>query len=102
MATRKKTEVTEELLEQAEVIEEAEAAEKVPAKVDKWAIMETVRTPRKSKHDFYYVCVNDRRFEIPADGKEHEMPHPIAEVLRQTLDAEAAADDFAEGVPNRQ
>lgn len=101
MATRKKTEVTEEVLEQAEVIEEAAETAEEPAK-SKWDEIETVRTPRKSKHDFYYVCVNDRRFEIPADGKEHEMPLPIAEVLRQTLDAEAAADDFAEGVPNRQ
>ena len=101
MATRKKTEVSEEMLEQPEAIEEAEAAEE-PAAKSQWDIMETVRTPRKAKHDFYYVCVNDRRFEIPADGKEHEMPKPIAEVLQQTLDAEAAADDFAEGVPNRQ
>ena len=101
MATRKKTEVTEEVLEQAEVIEEAAETAEETAK-SKWDEIETVRTPRKSKHDFYYVCVNDRRFEIPADGKEHEMPLPIAEVLRQTLDAEAAADDFAEGVPNRQ
>ena len=101
MATRKKTEVTEEVLDQAEVIEEA-AEEEKPAVKSKWDEMKTVRTPRKSKHDFYYVCVNDRRFEIPADGKEHEMPLPIAEVLLQTLDAEAAADDFAEGVPNRQ
>ena len=101
MATRKKTEVTEEVLEQAEVIEEAAETAEEPAK-SKWDVIVTVRTPRKSKHDFYYVCVNDRRFEIPADGKEHEMPLPIAEVLMQTLDAEAAADDFAEGVPNRQ
>ena len=102
MATRKKTEVTEEVLEQAEVNEEAAEETAEPVAKSKWDEMETVRTPRKSKHDFYYVCVNDRRFEIPADGKEHEMPLPIAEVLRQTLDAEAAADDFAEGVPNRQ
>ena len=102
MATRKKTEVTEEMLEQAEEVEEATAAEAERPAKSKWDQMETVRTPRKSKHDFYYVCVNDRRFEIPADGKEHEMPHPIAEVLRQTLDAEARAEDFAEGVPNRQ
>ena len=100
MATRKKTEVPEEELEQEEEIRED--AEEVNRPASAWDIKVTVRTPRKSKHDFYYVCVNDRRFEIPADGKEHEMPKPIAEVLQQTLDAEAAADDFAEGIPNRQ
>ena len=100
MATRKKTEVPEEALEQEEEIRED--AEEVNEPASAWDIKVTVRTPRKSKHDFYYVCVNDRRFEIPADGKEHEMPKPIAEVLQQTLDAEAAADDFAEGIPNRQ
>ena len=40
--------------------------------------------------------------EIPADGKPHEMPRPIAEVLRQSIEAENAAQDFAEGLPNRQ
>ena len=97
MATKKKPEVSEEELEQ----EVPGEAEEKPAKKDKWAQMETVTTPRKQKHDYYYVCVNDRRFEIPADGKPHEMPLPIAEVLQQTIEAEYAAQDFAEGLPNR-
>lgn len=99
MATKKKPEVSEEEALEQEV--PAEAEEK-PAKVNKWDQMETVVTPRKQKHDYYYVCVNDRRFEIPADGKPHEMPRPIAEVLRQSIEAENAALDFAEGLPNRQ
>lgn len=98
MATKKKAEVTEEeVLEQAEA--EGTVAEEKPA--SKWDEKKTVMVPRKSKWDYYYVCVNDRRFEIPADGKAHEMPLPIAEVLEQTLEAENVAQDFAEGIPNR-
>ena len=87
----------EEVLEQAEAEEVQE--EKAPKST--WDEKVTVLVPRKSKFDYYYVCVNDRRFEIPADGKAHEMPLPIAEVLQQTLEAENAAMDFAEGVPNK-
>lgn len=103
MAAKKNTAPEEEILQEAPAVPETEAKpEKTEEpKVNKWDQMETVRVPRKSKHDFYYVCVNDRRFEIPADGKEHEMPHPIAEVLRQTIEAEYAAEDFAEHIPNK-
>ena len=102
MAAKKNAAAEEAVLQAEEKPAEGkpEATEE-PAKVNKWDIMETVMTPRKSKHDYYYVCVNDRRFEIPADGKAHEMPHPIAEVLRQTIEAENAAMDYAESIPNR-
>ena len=96
MAAKKNTAPEDEILQEAPAVPEKEEP-----KVNKWEQMETVRVPRKSKHDFYYVCVNDRRFEIPADGKEHEMPHPIAEVLRQTIEAEYAVEDFAEHIPNK-
>jgi hypothetical protein len=53
--------------------------------------------PRKPKGEEQqeYVCINDRRFTVPTDGKMHELPRPIAEILQQHIDAEAEADDFA-------
>ena len=99
MATKKKAEVTEEVLE--EELEET-VAEAEPAEEDPWKQKVQVRVPRKQKGDYFYVCVNDRRFEIPADGMVHEMPQPIAEVLEATIDAENRALDFAEGIPNKQ
>ena len=90
--------MAEEVLEQAEDAVQAEE----PAEVDPWEKIVSVMTPRKQKGDYFYVCVNDRRFEIPADGKTHEMPQPIAEILQQSIEAENRALDFAEGIPNKQ
>lgn len=91
----------------AEIVEEVPAvqadepvkAEK-PAK-DPWDEKVKVRVPRKPKGEYFYVCVNDRRFEIPANGLEQEMPRPIAEVLEQSIQAEYRAEDYAAGIPNR-
>ena len=60
--------------------------------------------PTKPKGDDpqYYICINDRRFMVPANGKEQELPQPVAEVLRTSLQDESDADDFAEHIPNRQ
>lgn len=101
MAAKKNAAAEEVILQAEEKPAEETIQQAEPVKQSEWDIMETVMTPRKSKHDYYYVCVNDRRFEIPADGKTHEMPLPIAEVLRQTIEAENAAQDFAESIPNR-
>lgn len=90
----------------------AEVIEKVPAvQVDEtvkteeprneWDQLVKVRVPRRSKNEFFYVCVNDRRFEIPANGLEQEMPLPVAEILQQSIDAENKAQDYAEGIPNK-
>lgn len=49
----------------------------------------------------YYVCVNDRRFQIPANGKTQSLPKPIAEVLKASLEAENAAEEYMESMPNK-
>lgn len=91
----------------AEIVEEVPAAkadENVKAEEpekDPWDEKVTVRVPRKPKGEYFYVCVNDRRFEIPANGLEQEMPRPIAEVLEQSIQAEYKAEDYAAGIPNR-
>lgn len=78
------------------------AAEK-PAEQDEWAEEVEIIVPRKPKGDDpqYYVCVNDRRFYIPANGKAQKLPKPIAEVLQQSLQAELEAEEFADSLPNK-
>ena len=71
-------------------------------KTDSWSEMVNIIVPRRPRGEdqFYYICVNDRRFQIPADGKMQQLPKPVAEILEQSLAAEAAADKFAEEIPN--
>lgn len=94
MATKKQTESTEPMKE------EPVQAEVQPVK-DEWDEMIEMIVPRKPKGDDqqYYVCVNDRRYMIPADGKMQKLPKPVAEVLRDSLEAEVKADDFADSIP---
>lgn len=111
MATKKATteavEVAEEKIEKA-AEEPAATTEpttpeqpqepEVEAPKDEWDEEVEVMVPRRHKGDdqYYYVCVNDRRFEIPANGKRQKMPRPIAEILQSSIDAEYAAEEFAE------
>ena len=97
MATKKTAEaVNEETIDQEEP-----TAKKAPK--DEWDEEIEMLVPRKPKGDDpqYYVCVNDRRYMIPANGKMQKLPRPIAEVLQESLAAEAEADDYADSLPNR-
>lgn len=99
MATKKpvtkvENDEQEQLLEQpAEEKETVQSAwdEKVPVVV-----------PRKPKgqDQQFYVCVNDRRFTVPANGKQQMLPRPVAEILQTAIEAEYAADEFADSIPN--
>lgn len=97
MAT-KKTEVKDDVMpeEAAEVQEE-----KKPASA--WDETIEMIVPRKPRGEDpqYYVCVNDRRYAIPATGKMEKLPKPIALILQDSLEAEAAADDYMDHMPNR-
>ena len=70
---------------------------------DPWDEMVEMFVPRKRAGDEqqYYVCVNDRRYTIPANNKVQTLPRPVAEVLQQGLDADREAEEFAENIPNR-
>ena len=48
----------------------------------------------------FYVCVNDRRFTVPANGKQQMLPKPVAEILQAAIEAEYKAEDFADNIPN--
>ncbi len=67
---------------------------------DPWAEEVEVRVPRARAGEppYYYVCVNDRRYQIPADGRKQKMPRPIAEVLEDSINAEFEADKFQDEV----
>jgi len=101
MATKSKAAAEKENNQEIEAQEApvTEAAE--PA--SEWDEEITMIVPRKPKGEdnFYYVCVNDRRFQIPANGEMQTLLKPIALVLQDSLKAEAAADDFADHIPNK-
>jgi len=93
MATKKTvTEPVEEVLE--------EGQEEAPKSA--WDEEIEMLIPRKPKGEesYYYVCVNDRRFEIPASGTMQKLPKPIALVLQDSLAAEIRAEEFADSIPN--
>ena len=101
MATTKKAAApaAEETLEPVEDV----AAEETAAK-DSWDELVSMYVPRKPKGEEQqeYICINDRRFTVPTDGKVHELPRPVAEIMQQHIDAEAEADDFADSTVNVQ
>lgn len=111
MATKKPAGKPEEGMEEAEVLKtEAAEIEKPEEKAeepagataekpkDEWDEIVEMIVPRKPKGDdqSYYICVNDRRFYVPADGKRQKLPRPVAEILQSSLEAEYAAEDYAE------
>lgn len=67
-----------------------------------WEEYETVRTIRASKgqEKSIVVSVNDRNVQIPLDGKAYRLRKPHAEIFLQSMDANVAAEEFAENVPN--
>ena len=94
MATRKKAEVVEEPV--LTVDEEKAIA-------DFWAKMVKVRLPKATNGESNSVIasVNGRVFQIKR-GIEVEVPAPIAEVLQHSMEAEAEADEFIEGLQKEQ
>ena len=97
MATKKSvTEPVEEVLAEEQEKKEPEAPKSA------WDEEIEMMIPRKPRGEdaFYYVCVNDRRFEIPASGTMQKLPKPIALVLQASLAAAIKAEEFAHSAPN--
>ena len=109
MATKKATTALEipenedaKLEQETEKLEKlAETAQPVKSEWDETIEMIVPRKPR-GEEQFYYICVNDRRFQVPADGKMQKLPKPIALILKDALEAEQKADDFADNIPNEE
>lgn len=68
-----------------------------------WEEYETVRTIRaqKGQEKSVVVSVNDRNVQIPLDGRAYRLRKPHAEVFLQMMDANVAAEEFADNVPNQ-
>ena len=100
MATKKTVEPKEEevILEQTAEEPAQEEAEKDP--FDEKVEMIVPRKP-KGEEQQYYICVNDRRFVVPANGKMQKLPKPVALILQDSLEADWKADEFADQIPNR-
>lgn len=82
--------------------EETEDPELTETPEDEWEIYEEVYVPRhgRGQEPNFFISVNDRTVQIPADGKYHRMRRPFAEVLRMSIEAEAAAEKYADEVPH--
>lgn len=67
-----------------------------------WEEYETVRTirARKGMEKTVLVSVNDRNVLIPLDGRAYKLRKPHAQVLLDSMEADIAADEFAESVPH--
>ena len=68
--------------------------------LDPWQIMIAIRVPRRPpKEDpWYWININDRSVQIPANDNVQEMRLPFAETLLGMLRAENRAQDFADSI----
>ena len=101
MAT-KKTVTKVESEEQEQLLEQQAEETKEENAGSAWDEEVPVVVPRKPKgqDQQFYVCVNDRRFTVPANGKQQMLPKPVAEILQAAIEAEYKAEDFADNIPN--
>lgn len=83
----------------AETVRQA-ARDAIAAGKDPWSETVSVRAPRRSgKEDpWYWICVNGRGVQIPADDKYHDVKLPWAEVLVDMLAAERSAEEFQDSI----
>lgn len=105
MATKKNAAPVSEVIPEEENAVQAAPAEEAeePKNDDVWSQMVDVVVPRKPKGEDqnFYICINDRRFYIPANGKVQKLPLPVAEILADSLEDEAKAEDYMDSMPNR-
>ena len=80
------------------VMEETERAAREG--LDTWTIKIPMRVPRRpaTEDPWYWINVNDRAVQIPADDSVQELKLPWAEALVNMLRAEDRARDFADGL----
>ena len=83
----------------ADVVQQAiEAA--IEAGVDPWDVKVSVRVPerRDTTEKSYWMMVNGRSVQLPANNQYQEMRLPFAEALMNTLQADRFAQNFADNV----
>ena len=67
---------------------------------DPWKIKISVRAPRRPKKEdpYYWVSVNTKSIQIPANDKYFELALPYAETLVNMIEAENFANDFIDSI----
>ena len=81
----------------AEVVEKA-IQEAIAEGKDLWEMRVSVRVPerRDTNEKSYWIMVNGRSVQLPANNQYQEMRLPFAEALMNTLKADRFAQNFAE------
>lgn len=81
---------------------EPEAVEEEMQPVDEWEQFIDFVVPRhgRGQEKTFFVSVNGRNAQIPADGKLQHLRKPHAITLLDSLEAEANAEQFAEDLPH--
>lgn len=69
---------------------------------DSWNIKISVRAPRRpAKEDpFYWLSINGRTMQVPANDKYFDLPLPFAACLTDMIQAEWMASDYADSIEN--
>ena len=83
----------------AEVVKKA-AEEAAANGVDPWTVMVNIRVPHRQRNEdpWYWVNINGRAAQIPANDRYQEMALPFAETLINSLEAEKLAADYQDGI----
>ena len=70
------------------------------AGLDSWNETISIRAPRRpAKEDpFYWLSVNGRTMQVPANDKYFDLPLPFAACLTDMVAAEWFANDFADSI----
>ena len=81
----------------AQVVEKA-IQDAIAEGKDLWEVMVSVRVPerRDTNEKSYWIMVNGRSVQIPANNQYQELRLPFAEALMNTLKADRFAQNFAE------
>lgn len=76
------------------------ACEEAAAKdVDPWKIKISVLAPRIGKgEDSYWLCVNGKSIQVPANDRYYELALPFAQCLTDEVRARYRAADFADSI----
>lgn len=73
-----------------------EAAKK---ELDPWKIKISVLAPRIGKgEDSYWLCVNGKSIQVPANDRYYELALPFAQCLTDEVRARYRAADFADSI----
>lgn len=68
--------------------------------VDAWEVKISIRAPRRPKKEdpFYWLSVNGRTMQVPANDKYFELALPFAQCLTDMIAAEWAASDYIDSI----